>query len=214
MLTGSIIIASDSMSDIPVALAKTVKFRRGTTGKSPIYQVLRLIYNSVTYPVTVKTRGAVMVDATGLTWQFVAPDNRYDWDELRELSVANFLETLAASCEENPVAAWTEFADWLSTADVVESIQALLASTTKLTHRDLSTTNIPEFTAPGTISGLFRWLEGIYLDADSADNTTMKYGYETSATNRNRFDIPMTFTILDADTGETTDAELVFRFLQ
>ena len=96
---------------VPIRAVKKAFFKdkMGT-----VKQMLKLVYNSVTYDFSKTAQGGAVIFADNYqSWTFIAPDDRLDMEGYASMSIGQALESMATTLTENPIPAWDEFAEWL-----------------------------------------------------------------------------------------------------
>lgn len=196
------------LEGVPLALMKKGLFARKA---GTVFQLAKLVFNGKAYTFTAATRGAVALNAAATDWWFVAPDGRFDFDGLGELTAGGFLEAVAASCDGTPVPAWDEFAAWLSESGTVELVNSLFSQVSRVECGGTSAAAVPAFTAPGErISGLLNWLLAVLNGIGAAEAMPMS----AARVHSRKFAIPVNIYTAADDGTERLLSSMTFSFQQ
>ena len=97
---------------VPIHAVKraTFKDKLGT-----LHTLLKLVYNSVTYDFNETAQGGAVIFANNYkNWEFIAPDDRLDFEGYSSMTLGETLDDMQAVLADNPIPAWEQFACWLS----------------------------------------------------------------------------------------------------
>lgn len=97
---------------VPLA---SVKHARFLTRAGDFYSVAKLIFNRKTYNFSdAAENGAVCYGSNYANWVFIAPDDRFDWDAMAEMTLGDMMTYVIEIATASPVPAWDEFVAWLN----------------------------------------------------------------------------------------------------
>ena len=97
--------------NVPINAVKRARFKDklGT-----IHTLLKMVYNSVTYDFTKTAKNGAVIFADNYSgWEFIAPDNRLDFDGYTNMTMGDALKSMRAALVQDPIPAWDKFASWL-----------------------------------------------------------------------------------------------------
>lgn len=97
---------------VPLA---SVKHARFLTRAGDFYSIAKLIFNRKTYNFSdAAENGAVCYGSNYANWVFIAPDDRFDWDAMAEMTFGDMMTYVIEIATASPVPAWDEFVAWLN----------------------------------------------------------------------------------------------------
>ena len=97
---------------VPLA---SVKHARFLTRAGDFYSIAKLIFNRKTYSFSdAAENGAVCYGSNYANWVFIAPDDRFDWDAMAEMTLGDMMTYVIEIATASPVPAWDEFVAWLN----------------------------------------------------------------------------------------------------
>lgn len=95
---------------IPINAVKRATFKDKL---GVVHTLLKMVYNSITYDFTRTAEGGVVVLSSDFAvWEFIAPDDRLDLDNIVGMSLINGFRHLKNILENEPIPAWDKFAEW------------------------------------------------------------------------------------------------------
>lgn len=98
---------------VPIRAVKRAFFKNklGT-----IHQLLKLAYNSVIYDFSKTAEGGAVIFENNYTeWEFIAPDNRLDFEGYTNMTLGEAFDAMGVALTDNPIPAWEQFAEWFNT---------------------------------------------------------------------------------------------------
>jgi len=79
-----------------------------------VHTLLKMIYNSVTYDFRKTAEGGAVIFANNYTgWEFIAPDDRLDFEGYTNMTLSEALSAVRTKLAENPIPSWDRFAGWV-----------------------------------------------------------------------------------------------------
>lgn len=91
---------------VPIRAVKRAFF----TGK----QMLKMAINSVTYDFEETAKGGAVIFQNNYTgWEFIAPDDRLDFDSYSGMTLGDTLSAIRNVLASNPIPSWDKFAQWV-----------------------------------------------------------------------------------------------------
>ena len=96
---------------VPINAVKKAFFKNklGT-----VSQLLKMIYNSVTYDFTKTAQNGVVIFANNYSgWEFVAPDDRLDFEGYTNMTIGEALVAMRETLVDDPIPAWDKFSEWI-----------------------------------------------------------------------------------------------------
>lgn len=96
---------------VPINAVKraTFKDKLGT-----VSQLIKMIYNGVTYDFRETAQGGAVIFADDFKrWEFIAPDDRLDMEGYATMTIGQALDSMETTLAANPIPAWEKFAEWL-----------------------------------------------------------------------------------------------------
>lgn len=97
---------------IPIYAVKKAFFKNklGT-----VTQLAKMVYNSVTYDFSKTAEGgAVIFENDYSTWEFIAPDDRLDFEGYTSKTLGETFTAMKIALTDNPIPAWEQFAEWFN----------------------------------------------------------------------------------------------------
>jgi len=163
---------------VPIRAVKRASFKDklGT-----LHTLLKLVYNSVTYDFNETAQGGAVVFANNYTnWEFIAPDDRFDFEGYANMTLGATLQNMRTVLAENPIPAWDKFAGWVKGTGAYPQY-VVSQSTAYISPVGGSETQItaPDFTAMSGES--FVDFLDVLIIAIGASSQSMS-GYKTSDT--------------------------------
>ena len=190
---------------VPLRTIKRAFFKKG----SAVFTLMKLVLNSVTYDFReTAENGAVICPKDYRSIQFISPDDRIDYDSLKQVTLKETLDTVITICETNPIPSWDKFAEFLgSNIGTLSSATANMASVTFSTvdGATIKEVSIPDFTVVNNAATLFLTLRDA-IEPAWADSTLL-YELDDAA-----FGFVITITSVPDENGATTTFSLGFMF--
>lgn len=79
-----------------------------------VHTLLKMIYNSVTYDFRKTAEGGAVIFANNYTgWEFIAPDDRLDFEGYTNMTLSEALSAVCTKLAEKPIPSWDKFAAWV-----------------------------------------------------------------------------------------------------
>lgn len=105
-------------NSIPLRTVKKAVFKNGNITKT----LTKLILNNVTHDFNKTAQGgAVIVPPDYSVMQFIAPDDRIDYETLLNGNFGDALTAIITTLSTDPIPAWDKFAAWIGGIDVIQS---------------------------------------------------------------------------------------------
>lgn len=97
---------------VPIYAVKKAFFK---SKLGTVYQLMKMVYNSVTYDFSKTAEGgAVIFENDYSTWEFIAPDDRLNFESYSSMTLGEALNDMQATLTSNPVPAWEQFVGWFN----------------------------------------------------------------------------------------------------
>lgn len=135
---------------VPIYAVKkaTFKDKLGT-----LHTLLKMIYNSVTYDFTKTAQGGAVIFANNYQeWEFIAPDDRLDFEGYSSMTIGETLAHIRSVVSSNPIPAWEQFAQWVNSLSGTMTDIASACDTYLIAPYGANTTriNAPVFSQMGS----------------------------------------------------------------
>lgn len=139
-------MATFLFGNVPINAVKKAFF---TNKLGTVSQLLKMVYNSVTYDFQKTAQGGAVIFARNYEdWEFVAPDNRLDFTGYSNMTLGEALESMRNSLVANPIPAWEQFADWIyTTGEYAKNVVVSCTAYLKPVGGTYTQINAPDFSA-------------------------------------------------------------------
>lgn len=171
------------LDGVPLGSVKNARF---IDKLGAFFTMTKLVLNDVVYQFTGVQNGSVIIPPDLSQCRFVAPDGKFNLNELSSLTASEMLENMALKLESEPLSAWEDFALWVSEDGVVEQVNQIFSACNRAEVNGFAIP-LPEFYAPGNFPGFLRWIVSVIGAAGSLPASSFQ-----NPDYQNRFDVVVT----------------------